>query len=122
MKISDNLFFLNECCLRIQGSRYCEVMRNQFNDSNKGIYFCCGAMSNMVYHNSFMNIELWNADDQVSGNDWSNYFLMEGNYWDDYYGVDKNNDGIGDIPYNITIDGKQDLFPLMSPYRSFHYY
>lgn len=121
MKIFGNKFFLNDCSLRVKGSRRCEIFRNQFNNSNKGMYFCCGARSNIVYQNSFMNHSLWNADDLVGTNKWFNITFSEGNYWDDYTGIDINDDGIGETPYNITNDetnNKQDLFPMMKSYST----
>ena len=38
-----------------------------------------------------------------------------GNYWDDYSGLDENDDGIGDVPYIIDEDNK-DNYPLMNPF------
>ncbi|MEM9478886.1 MAG: NosD domain-containing protein [Verrucomicrobiota bacterium] len=37
--------------------------------------------------------------------------LMIGNYWDDYTGIDGDNDGIGDTP----AQNGRDLYPLMAP-------
>ncbi len=40
---------------------------------------------------------------------------MKGNYWEKYNGTDENSDGIGDVPFNITTDGKiQDIYPLLN--------
>ena len=36
----------------------------------------------------------------------------DGNYWSDYVGVDNNNDGIGDTPYQISWD-VSDIHPYM---------
>ena len=55
-------------------------------------------------------------------NQWDNG--EEGNYWDDYHGLDLNGDGIGDQPYIILDDpmpwgrrtGNRDNYPLMGPY------
>jgi hypothetical protein len=48
-----------------------------------------------------------------SQNTWYNGTLKEGNYYYDYTGEDNNNDGIGDIPYNITGGSNQDLYPFI---------
>ncbi|MGB9841261.1 MAG: right-handed parallel beta-helix repeat-containing protein [Candidatus Bathyarchaeales archaeon] len=42
---------------------------------------------------------------------WDNGTL--GNYWDDYLGLDENNDGIGDKPYIID-EYNKDYYPLMT--------
>ena len=41
-----------------------------------------------------------------------------GNYWGDYEGVDSDNDGIGDTPYQITNSDDKDNYPLMYPLGS----
>jgi parallel beta-helix repeat protein len=64
-------------------------------------------------NNLFANTE--NTYDECN-NTWYNSNLELGNYYDDYNGTDKNNDGIGDTPYNIPGEKCQDLYPLMSPY------
>jgi len=43
---------------------------------------------------------------------WDNSTI--GNYWDDYSGLDEKNDGIGDTPYIIDENNK-DNYPLMNP-------
>ncbi|GAG31684.1 unnamed protein product, partial [marine sediment metagenome] len=49
--------------------------------------------------------------DDGTDNLWDNG--TTGNYWDDYLGVDADNDGIGDTPYLITgSGGSVDNFPI----------
>ena len=67
---------------------------------------------NTIYRNCFIKNGLHAIDDGAN-NSWD--YLGQGNYWDNYTGIDNNQNGIGDIPYNITgIAGSQDNFPLMS--------
>ena len=50
-------------------------------------------------------------------NKWYNENLKQGNYWDDYTGRDLLPPyGIGDSPYDIYYDDKDDNYPLMKPY------
>jgi len=68
--------------------------------------------NNTIFYNDFIN-NTENANDSGK-NIWDNG--KHGNYWDDYKGPDKNNDGIGDTPYNITNGNNKDNYPLMMPY------
>ena len=111
-KIYHNVFIGNQCGLRIKYSGHCVVSMNVFVGNEKGMYFCCGAKYNMVFHNTFINNSRWNADDLVGENEWDNG--VEGNYWSDYNGSDVDGDGIGDVPYNFTSKGG-DRYPLMQP-------
>ena len=115
--IKRNLFENNSCGIRVKGSRDTKIIENSFKDNYQGMYFCCGASNNVAYYNTFLNNAAWNANDYCKGNTWYNQETLKGNYWDDYTGIDEDNDGIGDFPYNITSDGaKKDLYPLMKPY------
>ena len=70
------------------------------------------AQYNTFYLNNFKNNSRnvgynWNLGG--AGNYWDNGTL--GNYWDDYTGADNNGDGIGDIPYIID-ENNRDNHPL----------
>ncbi|KKN35508.1 hypothetical protein LCGC14_0782950 [marine sediment metagenome] len=66
--------------------------------------------NNLIYNNYLANDD-WNAIDMGLNNSWDNGTI--GNYWNDYTGVDSNDDGIGDTPYNITgLGGSIDHFPI----------
>jgi len=68
------------------------------------------ATLNLIYYNSF-NSNGINAQDDGTTNMWDDGFT--GNSWDDYSGVDANDDGIGDTPYAISgAAGSQDNFPI----------
>jgi parallel beta-helix repeat protein len=71
---------------------------------------------NMIYNNNFIK-------NGVDANDywyniWYNTSIKKGNFWHNYSGIDINNDGIGDTPHNISGGINQDLYPLISLYRS----
>ena len=48
----------------------------------------------------------------IDNNQWNNTDI--GNYWDDYVGVDLDDNGIGDTPYTNILGtaGSQDAFPI----------
>ncbi len=77
------------------------------------LYFGIGITTdyNTIYNNCFIN-NGFHAEDDGFGNKWD--YGLSGNYWDNYTGSDNNNDGIGDIPHNITGSaGSKDYYPLM---------
>ena len=105
--------------MRIKGSDNQQVYDNIFIDNKRGVYTCCGAGNNRIYHNNFEQNEEYNARDDIR-NQWDNEGI--GNYWDDYiekYPDAAQIDGIWDIPYNITSpysdDGIFDRYPLVNP-------
>jgi len=71
------------------------------------------ASSNVVYGNRFINNTV-QAYDSGENNQWDNGF-SGGNYWSDYQGNDTNNDGIGEQPYLISINSR-DNYPLLNQY------
>jgi len=80
-----------------------------YND-NTGIYIdLCN--NTLLYNNSLIENNIHACDDGGINNRWDNGVI--GNYWDNYTGSDANDDGIGDIPYNITgTSGSQDNLPI----------
>jgi len=83
------------------------IISNTIKDNEMGI-FVGYSNNNTIHHNSFIsNIE--QAVTMDSNNLWDNH--VEGNYWSDYEGEDSNADGIGDTPYVIDEDNK-DNYPI----------
>ncbi len=77
---------------------------------NYGIYIHSPGYKNLFILNNFFNNSV-NAQDSGDNTIWNN--ATHGNYWDDYGGVDADDDGIGDTPYNIAGSaGNQDNFPI----------
>jgi len=108
-KISNN----NVNGIIISSSSYSNTIRKNTIESNPyGIRFTTSANYNYIYHNNFIG-NTDNADDAMSDNYWYEPNDDEGNYWDDYNGIDGNSDGIGDTPYNVT-GSIQDLYPYMN--------
>ncbi len=109
-----NNSFYNNLGNGIQGkkSRGNLIYHNSFVNNSNGIYFCCSSVDNVIFENSF----ILNNDSHVKGsnnNVW--HFNGKGNYWDDYGGIDMNEDFIGDSPYEIEGGIELDQYPLMNP-------
>ncbi len=65
---------------------------------------------NLIYLNNFSDNPLHAVDDGLN-NEWNSAYI--GNYWDNYTGVDLDDDGIGDTPYIIQLSPIiQDNFPI----------
>jgi len=93
------------------------VCRNIIANYFQGIISKFSADNNIIYHNNFIN----NTQSYSECNNiWFNLTRHEGNYWSDYSGTDTNDDGIGDIPYNISGGDNQDLYPLMHPFEMYY--
>jgi hypothetical protein len=83
--------------------------------------------SNIIYHNNFINNEVWDISDLV-GYEWDNGYPSGGNYWSAYDGTDfchgiyqnetggdEIGDGIGDTAYHV-FNFLEDRYPLMEPW------
>ena len=108
----------DDVAIRLQ---YCDnntIIRNDLLNSGTGttIYV---ANNNMITKNNYVN----NLEQFPSG-EWEWYAKTFGyngsqniitqNYFSDYNGTDNNGDGIGDIPYIINEDNR-DNYPIMDP-------
>jgi len=86
---------------------------NNIADNNRGMDFFLDhsqSSNNTIYSNNFANNNLHILISTESVNVWDNG--VEGNYWDNYTGVDSNNNGIGDTPFVIS-GYNIDRYPIM---------
>ncbi len=90
-----------------------------YNNSIYGISALNNVLTNEIYHNTLFNNNQ-NTYDETINTYWFDTINLEGNYYDDYTGVDANSDGIGDTPYNISGGYNQDLYPLMYPFEQYY--
>jgi len=96
--------------------------------ANKIINNYCGVQlirssGNKILHNDFFSYEK-QVETDSSLNVWDDGYPSGGNHWSDYVGADlysgpyqnlTGSDGIGDTPYPINADNK-DNYPLMEPW------
>ena len=104
-----------------KNSRFNQIFENEiFNNLQRGAYiekYAGGhSIHNYFYNNSFIgngeNARDLGGSFDVRYNNWN--YSTSGNYWDDYLGVDSNDDGIGDTPYDIIAlySGCKDSWPI----------
>lgn len=88
----------------IYNSLFNTITGNEFHNSTLGIHLTAGSEDNKIYRNAFINNQSQVKYVAVRYQEWSVDGV--GNYWADYLGWDRNNDGIGDVPYepNDNVD------------------
>ena len=97
------------------GSNNITVYENYIVNNDVGINFFDlppSANFNKFYHNIFLENSPHVSNILRLQQIWDNGF--EGNYWSDYSGTDNNGDGIGDAPY-VMDENNKDNYPLMNP-------
>jgi len=120
----------------LESSRDNVIENNRVIDNAVGITLDASSLSNYIYHNSFANTQ--NVLSKSTTSEWNSPVVMAytylgkkteshmGNYWSDYQGKTSNGNGIGVIPYTISVSASknavlspsgnmQDLFPLIDP-------
>ena len=88
---------------------------NIINKNNNGITLILSSTGNILYRNNFYSNKQQVYTDSINAWDYDG----EGNYWSDYGGCDLVEDGIGDSPYVID-DNNRDNFPLMGSFYGFN--
>jgi parallel beta-helix repeat protein len=119
--LKKNLIMNNENYGILLHSDSCTIQDNQVLNSDIGISI--EGSANSIYHNSFSNntkqVQSYNLTNTLD-----NCYPSGGNYWSDYaeedmfsglYQNETGSDGIGDEPYIIDSDNR-DNYPLMKPY------
>lgn len=88
----------------IYNSLYNTFKGNYFGNSNIGIHLTAGSEQNEVFDNAFVNNERQVKYVATRTQSWAKD--GRGNFWSDYLGWDRNQDGIGDVPYepNDNVD------------------
>lgn len=104
--------------IRLKGTTGNQIFRNILADNQYGMFFCCGAKVNTMFHNTFMRNDEANAVDALD-NQWDNG--NAGNYWDDYtekYPTAIQQGDVWDTPYKISQGENIDRFPLVNPIQT----
>jgi parallel beta-helix repeat protein len=89
------------------------IIQNTISENEWGIYLYATTEDNEIYHNNFIS-NLVQAETLTPDNIWHNS-EYEGNYWDNYTGIDLDDDGIGDmmLPHQGV-----DNYPLIDPWST----
>lgn len=96
INITNNNVTYNNTGLSLQDARDCKVENNLFAGNYIGLDLKDKNIGNTMIHNNFIgNIVQTKVFTSVEPMDVNG----QGNYWDDYRGLDLDGDGIGEIPY-----------------------
>ncbi|MEM2945619.1 MAG: NosD domain-containing protein [Thermoproteota archaeon] len=95
-----------------RSSKENEFSGNSVTDNGRGIFLRGTSSNNKFYRNDLISNNL-QVDSYKCVNAWDDG--SKGNYWSDYKGVDSDKDEVGDTPYVIDENNK-DNFPAMKPY------
>ncbi|HHW38501.1 MAG TPA: nitrous oxide reductase family maturation protein NosD [Bacillales bacterium] len=96
INIMNNRVTFNNTGLSLQDARDCKIEKNTFAGNYIGLDLKDKNERNTMINNNFIgNIVQTKIFTAVEPMDLNG----QGNYWDDYSGMDLNGDGIGDIPY-----------------------
>ncbi len=94
----------------LQNSFNVIIKNNTITNSNTGIQIDSTNSNNTIFYNNFIN----NSNHAYDESSTSQYYSgSTGNYWDDYSGLDDDEDGIGDTPYDVAGGINQDMYPLI---------
>lgn len=97
--------------LFIYNSLFNTIENNHFQNSGLGIHLTAGSEDNKISRNAFVGNQQQVKYVATRTQEWS--VDGQGNYWSDYLGWDRDDDGIGDVSYepNDNIDRLLWLYP-----------
>jgi parallel beta-helix repeat protein len=112
-RVSDNILIHNAMGIQLSECDDTRFSGNTLIENDVGLFVNNTRLNtdNSIYYNNFMSNTL-NAFDDCENNTWDNGTI--GNYWSNYTGVDEDENGIGDTPYNISGGKNHDQYPTMN--------
>jgi parallel beta-helix repeat protein len=106
--IDYNTFFENNRGISLKGTSNIIYSNTFTSNTGAGIYTLSTSQLNTIYNNTFESNG--KTAEEHGDNTWYHEIDLRGNYWDDYNWLDRNKDGIGDLPYERN--GIYDPYPL----------
>ncbi len=107
-RIEGSSVFGGKVGIHLLAAKQTVITGNAVGYCDYGILISSGSDNNRIFGNSIIKCGL-PARDEGLRNIW--YHEGRGNYWSDYRGEDRDEDGIGDTTYEVV----PDRFPLMEP-------
>ncbi|MFX0012806.1 MAG: nitrous oxide reductase family maturation protein NosD, partial [Candidatus Hermodarchaeota archaeon] len=129
--ILGNTVINNHLGIRIYNGKRNNIIGNSIDKNEFGLYITHFSENTTIYLNNFTNnivhfyseysTNIWTSQTEISylykSKAYKNYL---GNYWDNYTGIDVDNNGIGDTPFIIN-EENIDYYPLMEPIENYEF-
>ncbi len=92
------------------------IIQNDIIDNLCFFYIWGNSSGNTIFRNNFVGNWTGSINRNLNTK-WDNY--NEGNYWSCFTGVDRDKNGISEIPFLIDVEsGEKDLHPRLTPYSN----
>ncbi|MFX0005965.1 MAG: nitrous oxide reductase family maturation protein NosD [Promethearchaeota archaeon] len=111
--IYDSVIYNNIAGLFLDYETNSQISDNYLNNNSVWGFSLRYSSHNLIFNNDFIENGINAIDELGTNNQWYFAYDNTGNFWSDYSGVDADDNGIGDTPYDVPpAGGSMDYYPI----------